>query len=144
MIVADVNLLVYAYRPESDRHDAAATWLAKTLSGQEEVALLDVVLAGFLRIVTNARIFSDPAPASHALRFVEAVVAASRAQWVPSNPATWRTVRELIDHDRQLHSNMIPDTLLAAISIAHGARLATCDRGFARFPGLSWFDPLTQ
>ena len=142
MIVADVNLLVYAYRPESDRHELAAAWLATTLSGTEEVGLLDVVLGGFLRIVTNSKIFADPAPANHALSFVEALAAASKARWVPSTPAIWRTLRELIDHDSRLHGNMIPDTLLAAITIAHGARLATCDRGFARFPGLRWFDPL--
>lgn len=144
MIVADVNLLVYAYRPESDRHDGAAAWLTNTLSGYEDVALLDVVLAGFLRIVTHAKVFENPAPTNHALGFVEAIYATSRARWITSAPATWRTMRELINHDRGLHGNMIPDTLLAAIAISHGARLATCDRGFARFPGLSWFDPLTQ
>ncbi len=144
MIIADVNLLVYAYRPESDRHDSAAMWLANTLSGGEDIALLDVVLGGFLRIVTNSKIFDDPAPADHALSFVEALAGASRARWIPSTPAAWRTVREMINHDRGLHGNMIPDTLLAAITIAHGARLATCDRGFARFSGLSWFDPVTQ
>jgi predicted nucleic acid-binding protein len=32
-------------------------------------------------------------------------------------------------------------TFGAALCIAHGARLATADRGFARFRGLTWFDP---
>ncbi len=142
MIVTDINLLVYAYRPESDRHELAKAWLSDTLAGREDLALIDVVMAGFLRIVTNIKIFADPAPTAHALTFVDAIVSARHARWVDSSPATWRTMRELISHDRGLRGNLIPDTLLAAITIAQGARLATCDHGFARFPGLTWFDPL--
>ncbi|TPW10422.1 MAG: putative PIN domain nucleic acid-binding protein [Acidimicrobiaceae bacterium] len=143
MIVADVNLLVYAYRLESDRHDRAAAWLAETLSGGDDVALIDVVLSGFLRIVTNAKIFADPAPASHALDFVETIVSATRSRWVAASPSAWRKMRELVSSDRGLRGNLIPDAFLAAVTISQGARLATCDRGFARFPGLEWFDPLS-
>lgn len=142
MIVTDVNLLVYAYRPESDRHDAAAAWLARTLPN-EDFALTDLALAGFLRLVTNSRIFSDPAPTAHALTFIEAIAAANRARWIAPTRATWRVVRELVELDRGLVGNLIPDTVLAALTIANGGRLATCDRGFARFHGLDWFDPIT-
>ncbi|MDQ3642021.1 MAG: hypothetical protein M3450_11325 [Actinomycetota bacterium] len=37
----------------------------------------------------------------------------------------------------------MPDAHLAAVAVAHGCRLATADRGFARFPALDWFDPAT-
>ncbi|MGN6200410.1 PIN domain-containing protein [Humibacter sp.] len=37
--------------------------------------------------------------------------------------------------------NLVPDAYFAAMCLAHGARLATADRGFARFAGLDWFDP---
>lgn len=141
MIVTDINLLVYAYRPESDRHELAKAWLTDALAGREDIALIDVVLSGFLRIVTSAKIFADPAPTDHALSFVDAIVSAGHGRWVDSSPASWRTMRELISRDRGLRGNLIPDTLLAAITIAQGARLATCDRGFARFTGLTWFDP---
>jgi uncharacterized protein len=36
----------------------------------------------------------------------------------------------------------VPDAHLAAIAVEHGATIATRDRGFARFPGLRWIDPL--
>ena len=36
----------------------------------------------------------------------------------------------------------IPDALIAAQAIEHGATLVTADRGFARFPRLSWRHPL--
>jgi predicted nucleic acid-binding protein len=34
-----------------------------------------------------------------------------------------------------------PDAYLASLALTHRCRLATADRGFARFPGLDWFDP---
>ena len=30
---------------------------------------------------------------------------------------------------------------IPALAISNGARLATADRGMARYPGLDWFDP---
>jgi len=35
----------------------------------------------------------------------------------------------------------VPVLRVAALALAHGCRVATADRGFARFPGLDWFDP---
>lgn len=40
-----------------------------------------------------------------------------------------------------ISGNLVPDAYLAAVALAHGCRVATADRGFARFPGLDWFDP---
>jgi predicted nucleic acid-binding protein len=34
------------------------------------------------------------------------------------------------------------DAALAAIAIEHGATLCTTDRDFARFPGLTWTNPI--
>lgn len=38
--------------------------------------------------------------------------------------------------------NLTSDAHLAAIAIEHGATLYSTDADFARFPGLSWTDPL--
>ena len=35
------------------------------------------------------------------------------------------------------------DAYLAALTMEHGAMLATADRGFSRFPGLRTIDPTT-
>ena len=144
MILIDVNLLVCAYRVEADRHVPAAEWLTAILSGPQEISLINDVLAGFLRIVTNPKIFVDPAPSQHALGFVEALIASPRARWTSTSQATWRTVRNLVDNDRGLRGHLIPDAVLASTAVAHGMRLATCDHGFARFPDLDWFDPLAD
>lgn len=48
---------------------------------------------------------------------------------------------DLVALDRGLSGNMVPDAHLAVVALAHGCRLATADRAFARFRGLDWFDP---
>ena len=38
--------------------------------------------------------------------------------------------------------NQVPDAHLAALAVEHGLELQTADRGFARFPGLRYRDPI--
>ncbi|MGL5863111.1 MAG: TA system VapC family ribonuclease toxin [Phycicoccus sp.] len=143
MILADVNVLVYAYRREAEHHHSYAAWLAAMVAGQDELALVDHCLTGFLRVVTNPRIFADPAPGTEALTFVDRVRGARRGRPVAATPATWDVLARYVTEDRAVRGNLVPDAYLAALAVSHGCRLATGDRGFARFPGLAFFDPLT-
>lgn len=70
MILPDVNVLVYAFRREAEQHQRYAAWLARMVAGEEELALHDTVLAGVARLVTNPRIFADPAPMPVTLDFL--------------------------------------------------------------------------
>ncbi|MGH3905810.1 MAG: TA system VapC family ribonuclease toxin [Pseudonocardiaceae bacterium] len=141
MILPDVNILVYAFRREVERHERYAAWLARMVAGEEELALHDTVLAAVARIVTNPRIFADPAPMPVVLDFLARVRAARRARWLPPGNATWAEFGWLAQQDRGVRGNLVPEALLAALARAHGCRVATSDRGFARFPGISSFDP---
>ena len=38
-------------------------------------------------------------------------------------------------------AGQVADAYLAALAVGHGARMATADRGMARFAGLQIFDP---
>lgn len=142
MILPDVNVLVYAYRREADNHDAYAAWLTTLVAGQDEFALADHCLTGLLRIVTNPRIFSDPAPTAEALTFVDRLRRARRGRPVTATRATWDVFAGHIAQDRGIRGNLVPDAYLAALAISHGCRLATADRGFARYSGLEFFDPV--
>jgi toxin-antitoxin system PIN domain toxin len=141
VILPDVNVLVFAFRREAIGHQRYATWLRELVAGGDELAVVESTLVGFLRVVTNRRVFSDPAPLPAALALVEAVRAAPRAVWLPANDATWEAFGALGGADPAVRGNLVPDAWLAALCIAHGGRLATADRGMARFPGLDWFDP---
>jgi hypothetical protein len=44
----------------------------------------------------------------------------------------------------QARGPLVMDAHLAALAIEHGATLATCDRDFALFPGLKFFNPLDK
>lgn len=142
MILPDVNVLVYAFRREAEEHEAYAAWLRDVVGGTEELALHDPVLTGFVRIVTHPRIMSEPAPTPVALGFVAALCGAARARWIPAGQPSWEVLTRLVDGDPGIRANLVPDAHLAAVALAHGCRLATADRGFARFPGLRWFDPI--
>ncbi|MCX5042174.1 PIN domain-containing protein [Aldersonia sp. NBC_00410] len=142
MILPDVNVLVYAFREGAENHREYTDWLTDLLSGADELALVDAVLAGFVRIVTHPRISQPPASTSLALDFVADLRKARRAVWLPPTTAVWEQFAELSRRDRAIGGNLVPDAYLAATAIVHGAEIATADRGFARFPGLRWFDPM--
>jgi toxin-antitoxin system PIN domain toxin len=141
VILADVNVLVYAFDEESRSHEKYRSWLLEALSGQQPFALIDTVLAGFVRIVTDHRIYQRPTSAIDALSFVGALIESPSAVWLSSNRPTWKALGELVDADTGIQGKLVPDAYLAATAIANGARLATADRGFSRYEGLNWFDP---
>jgi toxin-antitoxin system PIN domain toxin len=144
VILPDVNTLVYAYRREANDHDAYSDWLSGIVAGADELALVDHCLSGFIRIVTNPRIFADPAPTTDAVGFIARIRNARRARRLSSTDATWATFVELISNDRGIKANLVPDAFLAALAISHGCQIATADRGFARFKTLDFFDPTTD
>lgn len=141
MILPDANVLVYAFRREAEHHERYAAWLTRLVAGADELALHDTVLAAVARIVTNPKIFADPAPMPVTLAFLARIRAARRARWLPAGEVTWTELERLAEQDRGLRGNLVPDAVLAALARAHGCRVATADRGFARFPGVSTFDP---
>jgi uncharacterized protein len=141
VIVTDVNVLVYAFDESGSGYARYSSWLAGIAGGADSLALIDGVLSEFVRIVTHPKIFDDPAPTDIALEFVQALIDSPSGTWLGSNRATWQAFAALAQGDRGVRGNHVSDAYLASVAIANGARLATADRGFARYPGLDWFDP---
>ena len=141
MILPDVNVLVYAFRREAVDHERYTSWLSAAIAGSE-IALVESVLLGTIRIVTSPRIVADPAPTPLALRFVDALRSAPRSRQLAPTTATWERLRTIVNSDDHVRGPLVPDAWLAALAISHGCRLATADRGFARFEGLDWFIPV--
>ena len=73
MIVPDVNILIYAFRAEQPDHKRYRAWLTEALAADEPVALLGQILSGFMRVVTNPRVFARATPPAEAARFAEAL-----------------------------------------------------------------------
>jgi toxin-antitoxin system PIN domain toxin len=141
MILADVNVLVYAHREDLPQHDGYSTWLSEEIGSGRGYALCDTSLTGFLRIVTNGRIFDEPTPLKVALQAVEDLQAQPGAIHLSPGARHWGLFTHLCAAVGA-RGNDIPDAHLAALAIESGSELVTADRGFGRFPGLRWSCPV--
>lgn len=141
MIAVDANLLVYAHDASSPDHRLARDWLEAALGATARVALPWTSLLAFLRIVTNPRIYRRPQSLDRAWAQVDKWLSAEPS-WIPVPGQDHQAHLGRMLSVSGLRANDVPDAHLAALCLEHGLRLATHDGGFARFPRLSWFDPL--
>jgi len=95
MQLADVNVLIYAHREDAPEHARYTAWLKKLAEGDEPFAVAEVVLASFLRIVTNAKIFDPPTPMETAIAFCQRLVDCPRAVLVAPSRRHWDLFVEL-------------------------------------------------
>src|SRR5580693_2263339 len=77
MQLPDVNVLIYAHRQDAPEHDRYAAWLRALVEAPEPFAVAEIVLAGFLRIVTNPKVFRPATPMQTALVFCRRLVGTS-------------------------------------------------------------------
>jgi toxin-antitoxin system PIN domain toxin len=141
MLLPDVNVLIYAHREELDEHTLYARWLTQLATASEPFGLSPLVLSGFLRIVTNARVFSEPTPIALALEFCESLRALPNAVEVLPGPDHWAIFVRLC-RASAAQAKLVPDAYLAALAIESGCELASTDGDFARFADLRWNHPL--
>jgi len=142
MIVPDVNLLLYAYDSDSAFHAKAAAWWRRCLSGSEPVGLPPVVVFGFLRIGTNARVFKHPMTPAEASQHVRSWLAQPVVQVLEPRSNHIELVLQSLE-SLGTAGNLVTDAQIAALAIEHDATLHTNDTDFIRFTGLRRFNPLT-
>jgi uncharacterized protein len=141
MILIDVNILVYTHREDSEHHKATREWLERALCSQNPVGVSDLVLSGFLRVVTHPKIFIDPTPLALALKFAAQFREHPNVFTVEPGKRHWGIFRSLCLAVRA-KGNTIPDAFHAALAIETGCEWVSTDSGFSRFPGLIWKHPL--
>ncbi len=141
MILCDVNVLLYALRSDSDRHDEYRSWLIERLDGPENIGVSELVLSGVVRIATHPRVYRKPSAPSEAFAFADAIRSRPNAVMVAPGQRHWDVFRDLCDGSGA-KGNLIPDAYFAALAIEWGCEWVTTDRDYARFPGLMWRHPL--
>jgi toxin-antitoxin system PIN domain toxin len=141
VILADVNVLVYAFREDTDGHRDFRRWLEGIVNGDEAYGVSDLILSGFLRIVTHPQIFRPPSPIDRALSFAEALRSQPNAVTVEPGPRHWGLFRSLCQA-AGVKGNIVPDAWLAALALESGCEWITTDRDYSRFQGLRWRHPL--
>ena len=141
MILIDVNVLVYAHRPDAVDHAKYQTWLQGALDSGSICGLSDVALTCVIRIVTHPRIFPDPTPLNVALGFVNQLREHPGCVLVSPGGGHWDIFTRLCK-TVGAKGNLVSDAFFAALAIECGAECITADRDYARFPGLRWKHPL--
>jgi len=142
MILPDINLLIYAHDSGSRRHVSAKAWWENCLSGTETVGLPWAVSLGFIRLITNPRIFERPLAVEAAIRRVRSWLERPQVQILQPGPRHADLVFSLLIQ-LGTAASMTTDAHLAALALEHQASLHTADTDFARFPGLRWTNPLS-
>ena len=141
MTLLDVNVLVYAHREDAADHAAFRDWLTALVSSDEAYGVSELVLSGFLRVVTHPRVFSPPSPPEDALRFVAEIREQPNAVIVAPGARHWDIFAGLC-RSGSAKGNLVADAYLAALAIESGSEWITTDRDYGRFPGLRWRHPL--
>lgn len=128
----DVNVLIAAFRRDHEHHDVALQWLdgarVACADGRASLALLPMVIVGFLRLVTNRRVFVEPDSVQDAVAFVDALLDSPGVELQPCGQE-WPILRaRLIARDHK--GNAVTDAWIASATESCSEHLVTFDRGF--------------
>ncbi len=141
MVLIDTNILVYAHRTDSTNHPAYRHWLEDLVNSDQAYGMSEVVLSGFLRIVTHPQIFRFPTFLETALRYASDLRSRPNCVIVAPGARHWEIFVRLC-RLAGAKGNLVPDAYLAALAIESGSQWITTDRDYSRFPGLRWRHPL--
>lgn len=140
MILPDVNVLIYAFRPTAPEHDLCRRWLVSLIAGASPFGMSPLALAAVVRITTGTRVFLDRTPIDEAFAFCANLLSQPHCRIVEPGPGHWEIFRALCI-GTQTGGRRVTDAWYAALAIESGCEWITLDRDFARFPGLRWRTP---
>jgi len=140
MILTDVNVLIYAFRPDSVRHAEYRAWLRSVIGGRSAYGVAPQVLASVVRICTHPGIFNQPSRLDRTLAFCGDLLAPALATPVHPGERHWQIFTDQCQESKAT-GNLVQDAWFAALAIENGCEWITTDRDYARFPGLQWRRP---
>jgi len=135
MILLDVNVLVYAHREDSPHHAQYLPWLETLINSEQAYGISDLVLSGFLRIVTHPKVFITPSTIEQAVTFAQDLRGQPNCTVMSPGPRHWEIFVNLC-RTADIKGNLVPDAFLAALAIESGSEWVTADRDYHRFPKL--------
>jgi uncharacterized protein len=98
--------------------------------GRHALVLLPMVVTGFLRLVTNNRVFANPDMIADAMAFLDVVVDAPGVELGVCG-AEWPVLRTMLLR-LGLKGNLVTDAWIASAVQATSEHLVTFDRDFVR------------
>ncbi len=127
--------------PATTDHRAYRDWVHGVIDSDEAYGVSDLVLSGFLRVVTHPAVFSPPQPAETAFEFARLLRTQPNAVQVAPGARHWEIFERLCG-ESGARGKLVPDAYFAALAIESGSEWITTDRDYSRFPGLRWRHPL--
>jgi uncharacterized protein len=143
VILPDVNVLIYAYRPDSVDHDRYKQWLEDVVNGPSAYGISPQVVGSVVRICTHAQVFAVPDRCEDVLRFGRVLLEQPNATIIVPGARHW-SVFESLCLAAKATGNLVQDAWFAALAMEAGCEWITTDRDYARFPGLRWRPPFQQ
>jgi toxin-antitoxin system PIN domain toxin len=142
-VLVDANILLYSVDEDSPFHTPARDWMLRALNGAERVGVPWMSLWAFVRIATNPRALERPLAPREAWEYVQAWLDAP-ATWIPTPGRGHREILGglIVQHD--LRAGLVTDAVLAAICLEYGLTMISADSDFARFPQISWINPVER
>jgi toxin-antitoxin system PIN domain toxin len=140
-MLPDVNVLVYAHREDAGGHIALRAWVERMINGDEAYGISDLVLSGFVRIVTHPKVFKRPSRAADAFAFAGQLRDQPNCIRIEPGLRHWDIFTRLCT-ESGAKGNLVPDAYFAAMAIESGSEWITTDRDYSRFKGLRWRHPL--
>jgi len=141
LILADVNILIYAFRSDAENHREHKSWLESVINGSAAYGVSPQVLSAVVRVCTHPRIFARPSSTAESFGFCRAVLEQPNATVVTPGEGHW-SIFEALCPKSKATGNLVQDAWFAALAIESGCEWITSDRDYARFPGLNWRAPL--
>src|SRR5215204_1799407 len=133
MLLADVNVFIYAHRRDAADHARFRDWLAAQLASSSNFGFSELILSSVVRIITNSGIYANPTSLGNALRFVDQVRTLPHAVRVEAGSRHWLIFSDLCQR-LAAQGNLVSDCYYAALAIEHGCDWISADKHFARFP----------
>ncbi len=140
MILPDVNVLIYAFRKDSQDHPRYREWLESVLNGDSAYGVSPQVMGSFIRIVTHSAIFNAPSGLDEAFAFCRVLMEQPHCQLIQPGARHWSIFADLC-LNAQASGNRVQDAWFAALAIENGCEWISTDRDYSRFRGLSWRPP---
>ncbi len=140
MTLADVNVLVNAFRPDLEDHARCRSWLEAVVNGPSAYGVSPQVLSSVVRVCTHPRVFARPDRTEEVLAFCRGVLHQPHARVVLPGDRHFGIFEDLC-RESGAKGNLVPDAWLAAMAVESGCEWITLDGDFARFPGLRWRRP---
>ena len=130
----DVNVLIAAFRTDHSHHETARAWLSRArrdcAQGREPLTLLPMVVTGFLRLVTNPRVFAEPDSIGDAMGFIDALLETPGVE-LRTCGGEWPVLRAKLV-TMGLQGNLVTDAWIASAVEAQSEHLVSFDRDFLK------------